>query len=102
MYNHRLTVMEEDFHKKVGRLQRDHTHKVKEDEKKYLELVNEKNQLKTTFLTKITQDANENEQALHQMKIEWRLQREALKREEHELEALIEELKKESRKSRAA
>jgi hypothetical protein len=48
-------------------------HKVKEDEKKYLELVNEKTQLKTAFLEEITQKANENEHALHQMKIEWRL-----------------------------
>lgn len=94
--------MEEEFHKKVGRLQRDHLHKVKEDERKYLELIEEKNQLKTAFLNEITLRANENEQALHQMHIEWRLQKEALKREEHELDALIEEIKRDSRKSRAA
>lgn len=74
--------MEEEFRRKIGKLTADHNHKVAEDEKKYLQLVEEKNQLKTTFLKEISEKAHQNEESLIQMKINQNLQLQQMKEEE--------------------
>ena len=74
IYTEHHRKMEEEFRRKIGKLTADHNRKVAEDDKKYLELVEEKTQLKTTFLQEISEKAHQNEESLIQMKINQNLQ----------------------------
>ena len=93
--------MEEEFRRKIGKLTADHNRKVAEDDKKYLELVEEKTQLKTTFLQEISEKAHQNEESLIQMKINQNLQLQQMKEEYNELKEMRDEMILQSRKTRA-